>query len=356
MLWLRKRQNEKLKQTSGDNAGYGVRSRSSPEEMEKAQTLPNFDKHPTAVDAVYFNGGNELGYYFVAATARRQNNIVQTILYLRTPDLGLLEKTTMPDTRLSGTGKEEFAAEGLRLEPVEPMKKWRLLFKGKMRICRTKEEVDVDFDLIWTAFTNYFDFDTDMNPETMADAICRQKWSREYFDTLKSAHQTHYEQFGEITGIVKISGHNDVTIKVQGVRDHSYGNHRDWKDLHRYGIQYCTLDDKTAICVGAISMPITLSRLHMGYVLCNGKVESVSYTDFELHNHGEDGKPPRELVINFKAGGKSYNMKCKVEDMGVFYIGEGRDAKIYERFCRYEVNGVPGWGISEWDYRYNLYC
>ena len=36
-----------------------------------------------AVDAVYFNGGNKGGQYMVAATARRHNNIVQTILYLR---------------------------------------------------------------------------------------------------------------------------------------------------------------------------------------------------------------------------------------------------------------------------------
>ena len=60
--------------------------------------------------------------------------------------------------------------------------KWRTLY---FRICKTREEVDVEFDLDWTAITNYFDFDTDMNPSTMADAICRQKWSREYFDTLK---------------------------------------------------------------------------------------------------------------------------------------------------------------------------
>jgi len=38
-----------------------------------------------------------------------------------------------------------------------------------------------------------------------------------------SAHQTHYEQFGELVGTVSISGVGDREIKVQGVRDHSYG-------------------------------------------------------------------------------------------------------------------------------------
>ena len=38
------------------------------------------------------------------------------------------------------------------------------------------------------------------------------------------AHQTHYEQFGEISGVVHVDGYPDQQIKVQGVRDHSYGN------------------------------------------------------------------------------------------------------------------------------------
>lgn len=49
------------------------------------------------------------------------------------------------------------------------------------------------------------------------------------------------------------------------VRQYTYmfllaGNIRDWTDLHRYAIQYCTLEDKTAICLGVISMPRSLSR------------------------------------------------------------------------------------------------
>ena len=41
---LRKRQNAKAKTVEGKEAGYGMRSRSSVEEMEKAQKLPS--EHP----------------------------------------------------------------------------------------------------------------------------------------------------------------------------------------------------------------------------------------------------------------------------------------------------------------------
>ena len=38
-----------------------------------------------------------------------------------------------------------------------------------------------------------------------------------------SAHQTHYEQFGAITGVVNAGTLGEHHIKVRGVRDHSYG-------------------------------------------------------------------------------------------------------------------------------------
>ena len=39
-----------------------------------------------AVDAVYVNGGDAEGNFMVAATARRHNNLVQTILLFRVGD------------------------------------------------------------------------------------------------------------------------------------------------------------------------------------------------------------------------------------------------------------------------------
>ena len=40
LLWLRRRRNSAMQQTTGEGAGYGVRSRSTPEDMDKVQELP----------------------------------------------------------------------------------------------------------------------------------------------------------------------------------------------------------------------------------------------------------------------------------------------------------------------------
>ena len=39
----------------------------------------------------------------------------------------------MPDTTCYATGDDEFAAEGLKLEPIIPMKKWKISYEGKLK-------------------------------------------------------------------------------------------------------------------------------------------------------------------------------------------------------------------------------
>jgi len=38
------------------------------------------------------------------------------------------------------------------------------------------------------------------------------------------------------------------------------GNVRDWRDIHRYALQFAHLNDGTCICLGNICMPRTMSR------------------------------------------------------------------------------------------------
>ena len=62
-------------------------------------------------------------------TAHNQSFIISFQL----PGIGLFELPSMPDTSLEGTGKDEYAADGLKIEAVEPMKKWHIQFDGKLR-------------------------------------------------------------------------------------------------------------------------------------------------------------------------------------------------------------------------------
>ncbi len=53
------------------------------------------------------------------------------------------------------------------------------------------------------------------------------------------AHQCHYEQFGDISGTVTVDG-KEYPLDLNVMRDHTHGSTRDWRLMHRYGIQNFT--------------------------------------------------------------------------------------------------------------------
>lgn len=46
--------------------------------------------------------------------------------------------------------------------------------------------VDVDFFGEWNATTRYFDYDSDLHPPAIIRSIALEKWSKEYFENLKT--------------------------------------------------------------------------------------------------------------------------------------------------------------------------
>jgi len=51
--------------------------------------------------------------------------------------------------------------------------------------------VDVNFDIEWTAITRYFDFDVDLDPRVLCDAIARETWTRGFFNNLRAYVSCH---------------------------------------------------------------------------------------------------------------------------------------------------------------------
>ena len=102
-----------------------------------------------------------------------------------------------------------WVVNGIHLEPLVTMKKWRVKFEGEMMMKNEGSITTlhkVKLDAVYTSDLDYFDFDSDMEPWTVARAMSREPWSREYFQRLKDAHQSHYEQFGDVSGILSIDG------------------------------------------------------------------------------------------------------------------------------------------------------
>lgn len=142
------------------------------------------------MDAVYFSGGNQNGDYLVVATSRRQNKLIDGFLYLKIKDsdYGILETIKLPRTDLLQANDEEgFAADGIIIECMKPMRKWKIRFEGQLKAHDDHSKIyDVQLHLEFTSELPFFNFDTDPDPFSMASAMAVEKWSRNYFETLKA--------------------------------------------------------------------------------------------------------------------------------------------------------------------------
>ena len=97
--------------------------------MESPQRLLS---HSLACDAVWFGGGGRDGTYLVISGARRPNNVLESMVFLHLPGLGLLEHSQHPGTARDQTEAQSGGWEGggVSLTPLSPMKVWRIQFQA----------------------------------------------------------------------------------------------------------------------------------------------------------------------------------------------------------------------------------
>ncbi|KAG6460643.1 hypothetical protein O3G_MSEX012119 [Manduca sexta] len=322
--------------------------------MERAQQLSD---HAKAFDAVFFisstKGDTDKGIYVVMGCERRPMGMCNGLFYIGLPGKGLLCSKKIPDTVLFGADIGEFGAEGIKIKPVEPMVKWNISYKGKMWYQNDPSKVvDVDFTGEWKATSRYFDFDSDLYPAAVVRSIAREKWSREYFEGLKTAHQSHYEQFGNLKCNFKIENES-FEFTLPSFRDHSFGQRRDWSLMHRYAFHHIFLEDGTNMSVGVICQPFTASVFEAGWIaLPNKEVYPIQWVDLKLYQHGEGGTAPKDYAFTFGAGDEEYAVQVLVEYESIHYVSDEWEARMVERFCKFTVNNTPGRGVSEFHYRH----
>ncbi|XP_059058043.1 uncharacterized protein LOC131851551 isoform X2 [Achroia grisella] len=330
-----------------------MKALANPGDMDRAQILSD---HAKAFDAVFFISATDIddkGVYVISGCERRPMGMCNGLFYIGLPGKGLLCSKKLPDTVLFGADIGEFGAEGIKMAPVEPMKKWAISYKGQMWYQNDPSKtVNVDFQGEWTATSQFFDFDSDLYPATVIRSIARETWSRDYFERLKTAHQSHYEQFGVLKCNFKIDQESFV-YSMPSFRDHSFGQRRDWSLMHRYAFHHIFLKNGVSISVGVICQPSTASVFEAGEVaLPNGKVLPIKWVDLRLHNHGENGQAPRDYAFRFGAGDELYTVQVQVEYESIHYVSDEWEARMVERFCKFMVNNMPGRGVSEFHYRH----
>ncbi|XP_053607485.1 uncharacterized protein LOC128673569 [Plodia interpunctella] len=311
--------------------------------------------NPHAIDAVYFNGVSE-DAVFVCNIARKQGFVCDALLMLKVNGEELLLHPNLPETRMNQERIEEgeYRVQGIEIKTFMPMRTWKISYNGELKSRSNPDKrVNVKLSLTWSAHFPPFNYDTQISAWSLARDMAREQWSATYFKLMKKLHQTHYEQMGFIKGTVTLND-QEHAMSIPCVRDHSFGPFRDWRTFHRYVLHFIFLENGDSIAVGVVSQPSILSHLTIGYVcrkLDNQKVFPVDSCDLQLYQHGENKIMPKDYAFSFNAGRQSYVVRVSFNDEEAFYIGDGKSAKIYERWCAVEVNDVKGRACVECQYK-----
>ncbi|TRY62049.1 hypothetical protein TCAL_16245 [Tigriopus californicus] len=336
--------------TSGE-AGRGKKSYADPRQMERAQP---FSDDAKAFDAVFFSGSDQDGNFLVAAMERKKNKKCNSVLYLRLAGKGLFRGPWLPDTSVAADKDDAWESQGLKFHPVEPLRRWSIKFEGKVnKVSDQTESMQVQIDGDWSSDHGIFDYDTDMSASATARVFAKEPWNKQYFSDLQKAHQTHYEQLGDLRLRIQIENDSEPSVMhFQTFRDHSYGAKRDWKLMHRYVFHHVFLANRWKAVVGVVCQPHTCTTLECGFVcLPNGSIWPVDHCSLELANHGEGGDPPQQYGFVFSAGGQEYQMQVHIQERVAHFYGEEQECRIMECFAQYQVNGISGSGICEWQNR-----
>ncbi|KAL4221920.1 hypothetical protein ACF0H5_017972 [Mactra antiquata] len=359
MLWLNSHQQKSKKKNASQldrkKRGYGV----SIQDHAVLESCQSLEDDPMAIDTVYFNGFDRNGTGLALRLARKPNREGELWVWLNLSGVGFFQHPIMPDTCVYNMTSDGYQALGLKLQVIEPMKMWKVTYNGLLRkgMCnnvteKPEEFVNVKMSFKWKAFNDPFNFDVDLDKNLLADAIAREKWTKEFWAKLRGKHQTHYEQAGQLSGVIEIEGQEPRNVLLHSFRDHTFGI-RNWEMFHRYAIHFIWMEEIGVMAMVAVLwMPDYISLLHSGYLLyASGDTLPVTHIDLDIETVTKDHIPPEQYSFSFIAGGKTYNVDLVAMVTPEAYHYRTRTSRVLERFCTYTVNGQSARGLTEYHYR-----
>lgn len=355
-----------------------------------------------AIDSFFFSGADKEGNAVLLRLARRRapgdaaaraGTAAATArehwISITLPGVGVLRSQLHPHTlslrtdadvaREEGGNGRCVAGAGLSFTCVTPMSRWRVSFDGEMELYDAPREAvaarthpvqvdaadgeapdarDVDvgrggrvvtvrFEFTWRADTDPCVLDEEMDAWMVAGAVATPPWSRAFCKRLRAQRQTHYEQYGQLSGTVFCDG-IERHLRLRGMRDHSWGR-RTWAHYRRYSIVYAAFDDGSALTHLRVNMPETVPH-YVGGVLftADGCAHPITDSHGALYDESDDGPPPELFALSFRADGRWRQVALRVTDTHVFDMGT---TTVHDRRASFSLDGVPGVGFSEHCFR-----
>lgn len=299
-------------------------------------------------DSFVFQGSDEKGNLFMTRLGfRGDGTICDSWLWVKLNN----QKYTCPIEIVKDVHPGKVEAESLCYTPQKEGC-WNITYSGPL----DNGIENCSVNLNYKPTTKMYSFNVHADKKTYALALAEMPWSREYFKTLKSEKAERIEQGGILSGTVEMDGivHN-LTLKA--FRDHSWGK-RDWTMIRRYIWNLFAMEkpvkihggEFTHICFTTVNY-ISFNHLVSGWVAGPDMLLPIMASS-DMTVIGGDGKAPSKYSVTFRPKGGP-DIKAEVireNDTEHPWMMQENSFEVNEAYCSVTVNGVKGYGMSEFGY------
>ncbi|XP_046747290.1 uncharacterized phosphotransferase YvkC-like isoform X2 [Diprion similis] len=331
-----------------------------PKELEELRKLTD----ENSSDSIQFYATDQKGNFVFINLTRRRHRTAELILQLSLADGRTYQLPNHPDSVIFNNVSRGWSAAGLKITPLDPLRRWRITFNGLLRngIKRNYRQNDgkvehLRFHFIYTAAAPPLLWPKDWSPGLQADALAREPWKNpEWINMIKLNKTGGFDQWGTLVGQLIFQDSSSTELYLRGLRQRRWGVHKPVQ-LHRtvniVGVMY----DGTMYCLGADSSKEGLTHMKFGHIRkANDLVFPIDWLDFDLASYAEQRENiPTRYKVNFRAGGKKYRTEiCRIMDSGATLYG-GRpwnwEARVFNTETK--LNNDTGYGIAYLWYNYN---
>lgn len=302
------------------------------EELETRHSDPNL---PLFNDSSYFLGRGDDGSCLIVRMAFRSRREPEYWLSFYLPGLGTFKLENL-DCQV-GPG---FSLGDLSFFCEEPGKIWRITYSGPIQKGGKSHQLSLDLRFEGTRpLVNYKHIS---RPSDIAPVIAREKWTREFLESLKEIKKVHLEQGGHISGIIRLDG-KDHQVEWRSVRDHSWGT-RSWESWRRHIWLGGVLDNGEAFNLSLISYDF-LGQLSAGYLT---KGDRLIFFDPlpSMESFASNPLIPEHTVIDFTSRDGTRH-KLEVHIVRAFDLPMDGIYHIHEGMGDFLLDGISGKGVAE---------
>lgn len=326
-------------------SGKGVRIRLEPEDeyTHAIESAQNFN------ESMYFNAFDRErrigGWFRLANRPNEGRGEMSCCIYLPDGRIGFMFG------RPEGKSNESFDGAGMKFEVIEPFKRLRVSYRGKVCLLKNPQEmadpkaafknnpmVEAQIDLDYEGVSPMFGGEPVNEDGSKIEQKAEEAFAR-----------GHYEQHMAAKGRIEVAGEK-FDIDGLGLRDHSWGP-RFWQNIHWYRWLPMNFSRDFAMMV-SITCNAKGEQRKGGMVLENGAYTLIR--DARIESNYDDNDNQTTLKLWAKTDAREYLVDGEVMSLiplrnrRLSPDGEEMMTRITEGMTEYRCDGHVGYGLSEY--------